>query len=78
MICERALAIAPQGLQVTDRFPKEEDTERGRPQTAATKAAEVKRLYKKEWNKSQIAGELKMRALRMRCRFKVAGEKLLR
>ena len=32
----------------------------GRPQTAATKAAEVKRLYKKGWNKSEIARELKI------------------
>jgi DNA invertase Pin-like site-specific DNA recombinase len=30
----------------------------GRPRTAATKAAEVKRLYKKGWNKSRIAREL--------------------
>ncbi|HVG38202.1 MAG TPA: recombinase family protein [Pyrinomonadaceae bacterium] len=32
----------------------------GRPQTAATKAAEVKRLYKEGWNKSQIARELEI------------------
>jgi putative DNA-invertase from lambdoid prophage Rac len=32
----------------------------GRPQTAATKVAEVKRLYKKGWNKSEIARELKI------------------
>ncbi len=30
----------------------------GRPRTAATKVSEVKRLYKKGWNKSQIAREL--------------------
>jgi DNA invertase Pin-like site-specific DNA recombinase len=30
----------------------------GRPCTAATKAAEVKRLYRKGWNTSQIAREL--------------------
>lgn len=30
----------------------------GRPRTAATKASEVKRLYKKGWNKSRIAREL--------------------
>jgi DNA invertase Pin-like site-specific DNA recombinase len=30
----------------------------GRPLTAATKAAEVRRLYKKGWNKSQIAREV--------------------
>jgi DNA invertase Pin-like site-specific DNA recombinase len=32
----------------------------GRPQTAATKAAEVRRLYKKGYNKSQIARELEI------------------
>jgi DNA invertase Pin-like site-specific DNA recombinase len=32
----------------------------GQPQTAATKVAEVKRLYKKGWNKSEIARELKI------------------
>ena len=30
----------------------------GRPQTAATKSDEVKRLYKEGWNKSQIAREI--------------------
>ncbi len=30
----------------------------GRPPTAATKTTEIKRLYKKGWNKSQIAREL--------------------
>jgi putative DNA-invertase from lambdoid prophage Rac len=30
----------------------------GRPQTAALKAAEIRRLYKKGWNKSRIAREL--------------------
>ena len=30
----------------------------GRPQTAATKVAEVRRLYKEGWNKSQIAREI--------------------
>lgn len=30
----------------------------GRPRTAAIKAVEVKRLYKKGWNKTQIAREL--------------------
>lgn len=37
-----------------------EGKQHGRPQTAATRAAEVKRLYKKGWNKSQIARELKI------------------
>jgi putative DNA-invertase from lambdoid prophage Rac len=32
----------------------------GRPRTAATKAAEVKRLHKKGWNKSEIARELQI------------------
>ena len=32
----------------------------GRPRTAATKAAEVKKLYKKGWNKSEIARELEI------------------
>jgi DNA invertase Pin-like site-specific DNA recombinase len=32
----------------------------GRPQTAGKKVAEVKRLYKKGWNKSQIARELEI------------------
>lgn len=32
----------------------------GRPRTAATKVAEVKKLYKKGWNKSQIARELEI------------------
>ncbi len=32
----------------------------GRPQTAGKKVAEVKRLYKKGWNKSQIARELEV------------------
>ena len=32
----------------------------GRPQTAATKAAEVKRLYEKGWSMSQIARELRI------------------
>jgi putative DNA-invertase from lambdoid prophage Rac len=30
----------------------------GRPRTASTKAAEVRRLYRKGWNKSRIAREL--------------------
>ncbi|MBA3439041.1 MAG: recombinase family protein [Pyrinomonadaceae bacterium] len=32
----------------------------GRPRTAATKAAEVRKLYRKGWNKSQIARELEI------------------
>ncbi len=32
----------------------------GRPRTAATKAAEVKKLHRKGWNKSQIARELEI------------------
>lgn len=32
----------------------------GRPRTAAMKAAEVKKLYKKGWNKSEIARELEI------------------
>ena len=35
-----------------------EGRKHGRPQTAATKTAEIKRLYKKGWNKSQIAKHL--------------------
>jgi DNA invertase Pin-like site-specific DNA recombinase len=30
----------------------------GRPRTAATKAVEVRRLYKNGWNKSRIAREM--------------------
>jgi DNA invertase Pin-like site-specific DNA recombinase len=37
---------------------RSEGKRHGRPQTAATKAAEVKSLFKKGWNKSQIAREL--------------------
>ncbi|MDQ3819364.1 MAG: recombinase family protein, partial [Acidobacteriota bacterium] len=37
-----------------------EGKKHGRPPTAATKVAEVKRLYKKGWNKSEIARELKI------------------
>lgn len=37
-----------------------EGKKHGRPQTASTKAAEVKRLHKKGWNKSQIARELEI------------------
>lgn len=32
----------------------------GRPRTAATKGAEVKRLYKQGWNKSEIARQLQI------------------
>ena len=35
-----------------------EGKKHGRPQTAATKVADVRRLYKQGWNKSQIAREL--------------------
>ena len=35
-----------------------EGKKHGRPQTAATKKVEVKRLYKEGWNKSRIAREL--------------------
>ena len=37
---------------------RSEGKRHGRPQTAATKAAEVKSLFKKGWNKSRIAREL--------------------
>jgi len=37
-----------------------EGKKHGRPPTASTKAAEVRRLFKKGWNKSQIALELKI------------------
>lgn len=37
-----------------------EGKQHGRPQTASKKVAEVKRLYKKGWNKSQIARELEI------------------
>jgi putative DNA-invertase from lambdoid prophage Rac len=39
---------------------RSEGKRHGRPRTAATKAAEVKRLYKKGWNKSEIARELEI------------------
>ena len=37
-----------------------EGKQHGRPRTASTKAAEVKKLYKKGWNKLQIARELEI------------------
>ncbi|MDT7806323.1 MAG: hypothetical protein QOJ70_136, partial [Acidobacteriota bacterium] len=39
---------------------RSEGKQHGRPQTARKKIAEVKRLYKKGWNKSEIARELKI------------------
>lgn len=39
---------------------RSEGKQHGRPQTASKKVAEVKRLYKKGWNKSEIARELKI------------------
>jgi putative DNA-invertase from lambdoid prophage Rac len=39
---------------------RSEGKQHGRPPTASKKIAEVKRLYKKGWNKSEIARELKI------------------
>ena len=39
---------------------RSEGKQHGRPQTTRKKITEIKRLYKKGWNKSQIARELKI------------------
>ena len=47
-----------EGIKAGIAEARTEGKPHGRPQTATTKGAEIKRLYKKGWNKSRITREL--------------------